>query len=134
MDHSLPLNDVARSEFANGVALLTNTVPNAFWMLYHIYSDPVVLEDCRKELSGVVVVTGGNEAEPTNTIDNLKSQDTLSDVFLDLQRSSSSLQYSSIGPTGDRRLFTKQRVPFKERQYGHDAISCATSRSPSLGR
>jgi len=65
MDHHIPLNDIARAEFANGIALLSNTIPNTFWMLYHIYSDPTVLAEIRKELAGVVSMTDGN----TRTLD-----------------------------------------------------------------
>ncbi|KAF2793663.1 cytochrome P450 [Melanomma pulvis-pyrius CBS 109.77] len=72
MDHHIPLNDIARSEFANGVALLSNTVPNTFWMLYHLYSDPEVLAECRKEVSDVMMVINNNEGEPTHTIDMSK--------------------------------------------------------------
>jgi cytochrome P450 len=60
IEHRLPLNDIARAEFSNGIALLSNTVPNTFWMLYHIYSDPVVLAECRKELVSVASTTEGN--------------------------------------------------------------------------
>lgn len=44
-DHRIPLNDIARSEFANGVALLSNTVPNTFWLLYQLYLDPKLLKN-----------------------------------------------------------------------------------------
>lgn len=69
VEHHIPINDIARSEFANGVALLSNTVPNTFWMLYHLYSDPKVLEECRKEVSGVLVVMNNAEGHPTHTLD-----------------------------------------------------------------
>ncbi|KAF1962611.1 cytochrome P450 [Byssothecium circinans] len=71
IDHHIPLNDIARSEFANGVALLSNTVPNTFWMLYYLYSDPKVLAECRKEVSDVVMVVD-NQGEPTRTLDMSK--------------------------------------------------------------
>lgn len=71
-DHHIPLNDIARSEFANGVALLSNTVPNTFWMLYHLYSDPKVLEECRKEVSDVLVIIDNAEGKPTHTLDMSK--------------------------------------------------------------
>lgn len=57
-DHSIsygmPLNDIARSEFTNVVALLANTVPASFWMLYHIYSGPKALAQCREELANAI--------------------------------------------------------------------------------
>jgi cytochrome P450 len=61
-DHHLPLNDIGQSEFSNGVALLSNTIPNSFWMLYHVYSDPTVLADCRSELSRIVALGKNNTA------------------------------------------------------------------------
>ncbi|KAH7119034.1 cytochrome P450 [Dendryphion nanum] len=72
VDHHLPLNDIARSEFSNGVALLSNTVPITFWMLYHLYSDPKVLEECRKEVSGVLVVMDNMEGKSAHTLDMSK--------------------------------------------------------------
>jgi cytochrome P450 len=71
-DHQVPLNDIARSEFANGVALLSNTVPNTFWLLYHLYSDAELLKKCRKEVSNVVVSIENVQGEPTNTLDMLR--------------------------------------------------------------
>lgn len=47
----VPLEDMARLEVAISVAIISNTMPASFWLIYHIFSDPVVLEDCRKELS-----------------------------------------------------------------------------------
>ncbi|KAF2868440.1 cytochrome P450 [Massariosphaeria phaeospora] len=81
IDHHMPLNDIARSEFANGVALLGNTVPNTFWMLYHVYSDPSVLEDCRKELSDMVAHSDNAEGTRLRTIDMSKVK-TSCPIFL----------------------------------------------------
>ncbi|KAI7778677.1 Cholesterol 7-alpha-monooxygenase [Diaporthe eres] len=49
--NGVPLEDMARLEVAISVAIISNTMPASFWLIYHIFSDPVVLEDCRKELS-----------------------------------------------------------------------------------
>lgn len=64
MHFHFPLHDIAQAEFSNGVALLSNTIPNSFWMLYHIYSDPIVLAEIREELSAIVSTTSvkGNTA------------------------------------------------------------------------
>jgi hypothetical protein len=72
MDHQIPINDISRSEFAHGVALLSNTVPNTFWMLYHLYSDQKLLEECRKEVSKVLAVVKNSQGEPTHTLDMSK--------------------------------------------------------------
>jgi cytochrome P450 len=84
-DHHLPLNDIARSEFAHGIALLSNTVPNTFWMLYHIYSDPRLLAECRKELAHVIVAINDKQGKPTKTIDISKVK-TSCPLFLSIYK------------------------------------------------
>jgi hypothetical protein len=48
------LTDMARFELGGAFAILSNTLPAAFWMLFHVYSDPVVLKDCREEVLKIV--------------------------------------------------------------------------------
>ncbi|KAI5861023.1 cytochrome P450 [Durotheca rogersii] len=43
--------DIARLEVASSIALIGNTMPATFWLVFHILSDKAVLEDCRGELS-----------------------------------------------------------------------------------
>ena len=50
-DFRIPLMETARIEVAGSQAIITNTLPGAFWMVYHIFSDPAVLESVRNELS-----------------------------------------------------------------------------------
>lgn len=54
--HGLRGRDVAATEIGQMVASLTNSVGSAFWMVYHIFSDPAVLNDCRKEVEQLVEV------------------------------------------------------------------------------
>ena len=49
-DSGVPEIDAAKMEAGGTFAVIVNTMPSAFWMLYHIMSDPVVLADCRREL------------------------------------------------------------------------------------
>jgi cytochrome P450 len=42
--------DLARFECVNGIAILANTVPTAFWTIYHIFSDPTTLIEVRKQV------------------------------------------------------------------------------------
>ena len=51
------IEDTAKFECGGGIAILVNTVPSTFWMLYHIYSNPAILSDLRQELSGIVQKT-----------------------------------------------------------------------------
>lgn len=55
----IPLEDIARLEVAISVAIISNAMPASFWLIYHLFSDPVVLEDCRQELSGGVKTQDG---------------------------------------------------------------------------
>lgn len=47
-------DDVARGELGNSFAVLGNTAPCAWWVLFHIFSDAQVLQDVRRELSELV--------------------------------------------------------------------------------
>ncbi|KAK7927370.1 hypothetical protein PG985_004368 [Apiospora marii] len=47
-------DDVARGELGNSFAVLGNTAPCAWWVLFHIFSDAQVLRDIRRELSAIV--------------------------------------------------------------------------------
>lgn len=49
-DFHIPLMETARIEVAGSQAILTNTLPATFWVTYHLFSDPVVLESIRSEL------------------------------------------------------------------------------------
>jgi cytochrome P450 len=48
------LVDVARLEVAGAFGTISNSAPAAFWLLYHLFSHPHILEECRRELSTLV--------------------------------------------------------------------------------
>lgn len=50
----LSLTDVAKMEAGGSLGLISNSMPAAFWTLYHLVSDPAVLGDCRRELAGAI--------------------------------------------------------------------------------
>ncbi|KAI1775456.1 hypothetical protein F4818DRAFT_50339 [Hypoxylon cercidicola] len=52
--HGLRGRDVAATEIGQMVATLTNSVAGAFWVIYHIFSDPVVLTEYRTEAEKLV--------------------------------------------------------------------------------
>lgn len=41
--------DIARFETVNGFGILLNLLPTAFWTIYHVFSDPALLETVREE-------------------------------------------------------------------------------------
>ncbi|KAB8293156.1 hypothetical protein EYC80_007504 [Monilinia laxa] len=46
-------DDLARFECVNGIAIMTNTVPTAFWTVFHIFSDPALLEKVQKQVRAI---------------------------------------------------------------------------------
>jgi hypothetical protein len=52
--HKLSILDKARLDGVGGHAILANTIPTAFWTLYHILSDPAVLEEVRASVKPLV--------------------------------------------------------------------------------
>lgn len=70
-DFQIPLKETARIEVAGSQAIITNTLPGTFWMAYHIFSDPVVLESIRNELS--IGVQRGEDGTCTIDLAHVKS-------------------------------------------------------------
>lgn len=58
----MPLADTARGEVGACMAFLNNTVPGAFWVLYHMYADPAVLRDVRRELLAHAAVRADDDS------------------------------------------------------------------------
>ncbi|KAL1860710.1 hypothetical protein Daus18300_009053 [Diaporthe australafricana] len=54
--HGLRGRDVTATEIGQMVASLTNSSASAFWMVYHIFADAVVLKECREEVEKLVQV------------------------------------------------------------------------------
>lgn len=45
-----PVKATARMEIGGTLAILVNTLPGAFWLVFHIFSDPAVFNEVRDEL------------------------------------------------------------------------------------
>ncbi|KAF2179610.1 cytochrome P450 [Zopfia rhizophila CBS 207.26] len=73
VEHKVPVEDIARFEVGGAIGILTNTSPASFWLVYHLYSNSVVLEDCRQELAHVIsdetTTTEDGEEVKVRTID-----------------------------------------------------------------
>jgi len=65
----LSLEDIARGELGNSFAVLGNSTPCSFWLLYHIFSDNRVLADVRRELLALVHEEHGKNDEVVRAID-----------------------------------------------------------------
>ncbi|KAH9890793.1 cytochrome P450 [Xylariomycetidae sp. FL2044] len=53
-DFGLTMKDTAHIEIGQIAGSIVNTAPTAFWAIWQVLSDPIVYEDCRKEVSQLV--------------------------------------------------------------------------------
>ncbi|KAJ4413543.1 hypothetical protein N0V82_008481 [Gnomoniopsis sp. IMI 355080] len=61
-------DDIGGAEVGGAFAVLGSTAPAAFWLIYHLFSSPVLLEECRAEVAALVVEEE-EEQEGVSTID-----------------------------------------------------------------
>ncbi|TVY39967.1 hypothetical protein LCER1_G008990, partial [Lachnellula cervina] len=64
IEQKIPDDDIPKFLVGTVFNNVANTVPTAFWVLYHIFSDAIVLQECRNEVSQAVLSQDG-----TSTID-----------------------------------------------------------------
>lgn len=88
--HGLRGRDAAATEIGQMVASLTNSLAASFWMVYHVFSDPVVLSECRAEVERLV--QGDENDVRTVDLANLK---TLCPILLSTWQET--LRYVHIG-------------------------------------
>lgn len=55
INQQIPESDIPRFLLGTLFNNVANTIPTAFWVIYRIFSDPVVLETCRSEVSKAVI-------------------------------------------------------------------------------
>ncbi|KAF2655397.1 cytochrome P450 [Lophiostoma macrostomum CBS 122681] len=84
-------DDTARLETVNGIALLSNTVPTAFWTLHYIFSDPTLLGRIREQITSI---TSSEGAVRTIDFGRLKDAPLLFSVIYEAIR----LRATGIGP------------------------------------
>lgn len=66
--YKIPLADIAHHEIGGTLAIIVNTAPATFWLLFYIFSHPEVLEDCRREV-GKIIRDSTEEGHPKRTLD-----------------------------------------------------------------
>ncbi|KAI1658736.1 putative 25-hydroxycholesterol 7-alpha-hydroxylase [Daldinia decipiens] len=54
IDQKIPEIDIPRLLLGTVFNNIANTSPSAFWVIYHVFSDPVVLQECRDEVKQAV--------------------------------------------------------------------------------
>ncbi|TGO89409.1 hypothetical protein BPOR_0111g00190 [Botrytis porri] len=69
MKHGIPMKDVARYETVIGVAIIVNTAPALFWLIFFIYSNPELLEEIRGEIEAIVETSFNEDGSSTRSLD-----------------------------------------------------------------
>ena len=98
LEHEIAPKDIARFECVNGIAILANTVPTAFWTLYHVFSNPTILATVREQAGALLDVTQDGD-RLLRTIDSSRLNE-IPILFSVLQES---LRYRTSG-AGSRML------------------------------
>ncbi|EPE24916.1 Cytochrome P450 [Glarea lozoyensis ATCC 20868] len=70
--YGIPILDIARFEVAMCIALLVNTNPSMFWLLFFIYSNPALLNDIRAELDPTLETSKNVDGSLTRLLDLTK--------------------------------------------------------------
>ncbi|KAK7752914.1 hypothetical protein SLS62_005073 [Diatrype stigma] len=65
IDQKIPQDDIPRLLVGTVFNNVANTAPSAFWVIYRIFSDPLVLQECRGEVKQAV----HDGQDETSTID-----------------------------------------------------------------
>jgi len=103
-DSHIPPDDTARFEVGHLVAILNNTRPATFWLLFHMYSDPAVLDDIRHEVwKGVVTTSREEHRKYTLDLDHIKTScPILLSTFHEV------LRFHNVGVSG--RIVTRDHL------------------------
>lgn len=120
----LSVNDKSRLEAITGHALLANTNPTAFWTLYHLFSDPLLLEDIREQCMPLLTVEKNNGTVlRTIDIENIRNVPIPSSVLQEYLRHYASGTGSRIvvedTMLDDRYLLKKNAFVFMPNQSYH---------------
>lgn len=70
--YNIPTRDIAHFEIGNAVAAVVNTTPATFWNLYHIYSDPSLLQKVRTEVETALTTTTDTAGFPCRQLNVTK--------------------------------------------------------------
>lgn len=72
LQYNVSAKDIAHFEIGNVLAALANITPTTFWMIWHVYSNPSVLENLRAELVQAVSTTVNSDGTKSWHIDPYK--------------------------------------------------------------
>ncbi|KAI9643442.1 hypothetical protein NHQ30_008061 [Ciborinia camelliae] len=118
-------DDLARFECVNGIAIMTNTVPTAFWTLFHIFSDPVLLEEVREQ---VRAITATEQSRETGLLKRKISLRKLKDAPLLFSTQQEALRFRATG-SGPRMVMEDMIIGNDQYLLKKDSILIIANRA-----
>jgi len=85
LKNHIPHSDLARFETVNGIGMLANTVPTAFWAIFHIFSDPDLLKKVRSQVEAISSTSESGSFRTIN-LKELKEAPIISSVIQEALR------------------------------------------------
>lgn len=67
--NKIPVADIARFEVGGAIAILINTAPTIFWMLFHVFSNAEALNDIRDEVASIMTTTVNGDGTQTRILE-----------------------------------------------------------------
>jgi cytochrome P450 len=116
--------DLARFECVNGIAIIGNSVPTAFWTIFHMFSDIKVLEDIRAQIEIITSDDTTAEGQRVRRI-NLRA---LKQVSLLLSVLQESLRLRATG-TGPRMVMEDTMVDHERYRLKRGAVVIIANRA-----
>ncbi|KAL8828148.1 MAG: hypothetical protein Q9191_002754 [Dirinaria sp. TL-2023a] len=71
----LSMHAMASFQLGDCIGVLINSVPTTFWLLYHIFSSPELLQSIRAELDDAIILTQDPHGKQTFTVPVFELQD-----------------------------------------------------------
>lgn len=68
-NNGVPIEDIAHYEVGGALAILVNTAPAAFWIMFFVYSCPGLLEDLREEVDEIITTDKDDPGNVTRSLD-----------------------------------------------------------------
>ena len=133
VNHNIFLADIARYEVGGAIAILVNTAPALFWMLFCVFSNPGILEDCRQEIQTILVTKYQPNGTLLRSLDVTKMKAKCPGPAFNISGSSAPQGTWHFVPKSDAGYFTDDQYFFEKRQHHSYAQYCCAQRFYRFG-
>lgn len=129
LERGLSLEDIGRAEASGTFAVLSNSTPCVWWLVFHILSDERVLADVRHEVSSLVV-----EGEDGTCTVDLAHVRTACPVLLSTLHETMRYRGVAVSARAVLEDSAGRGLPTQEGQHAHDADQDPAQLRSRLGR